>query len=385
MRPADPTALGRQLHRALAMPGATVGLVGQFLRRRVPIHFGGMSDPFEPIEVRMGISQAFLRALMRYRYPTVISTRSTLPAVEPYLSLLRELGHVVVQFSFSSSRDSVSKLVEPHAPLPSARLRVMDTLARRGINVTSRWQPLIPGLSEEPAEFVGRMADAGSRHVGIEHLKLPVERSNPLWLRLAAAVGGRDLRREYLDKGAFRDGREYVLPTEAKLAGVLAVAGETHRLGMTFGAADNDLQYLSDTHCCCSGADQFVGFENWFRHQIGYAVRKCRGRRRIVYESIAKEWCPDGSVDRFLNSRSRIGMGGRKGAGVREHIVSRWNDPATSGSPASFYGVVATGERSADGNLKYRWVGATQAPLRRECEQSCVSGSGTALSGGRPS
>src|SRR5262249_6958014 len=156
------------------------------------------------------------------------------------------------------------------------------------IAVTCRWQPYAPRVSEPPRGFVRTVASAGARHVAIEHLKLPVETNHPLWPDLVAGCG-RDLLRDYQAAGASRDGRELVLPPRVKLPTILAVREAARELGITFGAADNELQYLSDTDCCCSGVDQFPGFEGWFKHQIAHAVRRCRGRR-IVYGAIAGFW-----------------------------------------------------------------------------------------------
>jgi hypothetical protein len=56
----------------------------------------------------------------------------------------------------------------------------MDFLSARGVVVTCRWQPWIPGVSESPEEFVPRMAVTGCRHLAFEHLKLPLERSDKM-------------------------------------------------------------------------------------------------------------------------------------------------------------------------------------------------------------
>src|SRR4051812_42253136 len=54
--PADPQSVRRTM--AMALQGSTTGLIAQFLRRRVPIHFGGMSDPFHAAEARYGVTKS---------------------------------------------------------------------------------------------------------------------------------------------------------------------------------------------------------------------------------------------------------------------------------------------------------------------------------------
>ena len=174
IRPADPNLIARTFERAIQ--GRSDSVIGQFIRHRTPIHFGGMSDPLQPAEDRHRVTAAVLKSIARYVYPTVMSTRSKLVAEAPYLGLLKDLRNVVVQFSMSTTLDSTAALVEPHATRPSELLRTMEVLSRNCITVTCRWQPYIPGLSEAPSEFVPRIAATGCRHVSFEHLKLPLER-----------------------------------------------------------------------------------------------------------------------------------------------------------------------------------------------------------------
>ena len=187
----------------------------------------------------------------------------------------------------------------------------------------------------------GRVSTGGASHVAVEHLKVPVE-AGPRWQRLERALGRR-LREEYLASGARRDGREFVLPARAKLQRLLAARSEAHRVGITFGAADNEYQYLSDTDCCCSGVDQFPGFDRWYAFQVGAAVRRSRGGL-ISYGSIQAEWRPQGSIDRFLNSRSRLSPRERSST-ASGHIRFRFGNPRADGSPLCFAGVVQTDRR----------------------------------------
>jgi DNA repair photolyase len=349
--PADPNTLYRTFERA-SCEDIEAGTIGQFLRHRVPIHFGGMSDPFQPAESRFGVTRRFLETLRDFSYPTVISTRSTEVASAPYLALLADMPFVVIQFSFVSTRNKISERFEPHSPTPDRLLAAMEVLSRRGLPVTCRWQPYVPGFSESAAEFVRRVGDAGARHVAIEHLKLPVERRHPLWPVLMSG-SGIDLDAYYKSAGARLEGREKVLPPAAKLPAILALRSAAREYGLSFGVADNEFQYLSDYGCCCSGVDRFPGFDGWFKHQFAHAVRLSRGNV-IQYGSIARYWTPTHSVDRWVNSHSRIEDGERAGL-LKEHIRSRWNEASSPLGPGSFYGVDTTDEFTSSGHRIYRW------------------------------
>src|SRR5271165_6733484 len=69
--PANPKSIERIITRAHRCEHEEeAGIVGQFLKKRVPVHLGGMSDPFQPAETRFRVTQTTLRVLSRFEYPT---------------------------------------------------------------------------------------------------------------------------------------------------------------------------------------------------------------------------------------------------------------------------------------------------------------------------
>src|SRR5690606_4124755 len=93
---------------------------------------------------------------------------------------------------------------------------------------------------------------------------------------------------------------------------------------------------------------------SWFRHQAAYAVKRSLGPE-IQYGAIAREWVPNGSVERRLNSKSRISRRTSTNGSLRDHIRYRWNNPSSSAGPASFFGVEATDKFTTAGFRIYRW------------------------------
>lgn len=64
----------------------------------IPLHWGGMSDPFQPVEKKERRSLEALKVLAETKYPFVVSTKNALIADEPYLELIKQ-SNCVVQFS----------------------------------------------------------------------------------------------------------------------------------------------------------------------------------------------------------------------------------------------------------------------------------------------
>ncbi|WP_145998738.1 SPL family radical SAM protein [Methyloterricola oryzae] len=354
--PADPYALHKMFRRAQE---DSAGLIAEMIRRRVPIHFGGMSDPFQPAELRHRITARFLEAIIEAEYPVVISTKSDAICREPYLSMLRDCKYLICQFSFSSTNDAFSEKVEPHSSPPTKLLAAAEFLAEMKIPVLARWQPYIPGLSESPETFVSRVAQRGIRHVSLEHLKIPVERRHPF-------SGGNEpevmirARMLYQSLSSRRDGREFLLPATQKITTVIRARDACKQAGLSFGAADNEFQFLSDGEACCSGVNQFLGFENVFKYHIGCALKRSVNDK-ISLDRVANEWRPKNSIDRYLNSRSRLHSRlGVKGT-VEDHLKYRWNTDSANGSPTTYYGVERTGNTSPDGDVVYQWSAEAQS------------------------
>lgn len=354
IRFANPIQIINRFKNSNERPGATTGLVSELIRSRQPIHFGGMSDPFQPIEQRMQITKQVLEYLCLIKYPLVISTRSPIISQNAYLEILNTNPNVVVQFSFSTLSDKIAKVTEPFAYSPSELLKAIEKLSTKNIITTVRWQPYIPGVSEQPKEFVKQISSVGIRHIAIEHLKLPLEKHNPLWKRLATKLNF-DILQFYKTNGAYRDGRELILPTGFKIRALMELKSALSGSNITVGAADNDLQHLSDSDCCCSGVDQFPGFENWNKYQIGHAIKKSEGNR-ILYSSIAEYWRPQGSIDKHLNSKSRI-----KSTNINRHLViddyilERWENLDSEFNPTKYFGIEFNGERDINGLKVFDW------------------------------
>ena len=74
---------------------------------------------------------------------------------------------------------------------------------------------------------------------------------------------------------------------------------------------------------------------------------------------IAKEWAPSGSIDRYLNSHSRIAHHTKTNGSIRDHVLRRWNQADAPGSPSTFYGVSLRtgreGEQKRQENKMYKW------------------------------
>ncbi|MCL7940992.1 PA0069 family radical SAM protein [Halomonas sp. ATCH28] len=142
-----------------------------------PINLAGNTDAYQPLEARYATTRAILELLLECRHPVTLVTKGGLILRD--LDLLRALAKqrlVRVMVSLTSLDTELKRTLEPRAASPSARLRVIRTLAEAGIPVGALVSPVIPGLTDHELErLLKAAADAGATTAGWMLLRLPRE------------------------------------------------------------------------------------------------------------------------------------------------------------------------------------------------------------------
>ena len=139
-------------------------------RKRVKgiVGSGAMSDPYTPAEAELGMTRRALEVIARHRFPVHLLTKSDL--VTRDLDLLREINrvHASVFFTLTTTDDALARILEPGAPLPSARLAAMRAMAESGIRTGVAMMPILPYLEdseENVTQIVERAHACGARYI----------------------------------------------------------------------------------------------------------------------------------------------------------------------------------------------------------------------------
>ena len=141
------------------------------------ITLGANTDPYQPVEKRLGVTRSILEVLARTRHPVSIITKHALVLRD--LELLSDMARdelVSVAVSVTTLDADLKRVMEPRAASPQARLRTLAALSAAGVPTSVMAAPMIPALNDHELEAIlEAAAGAGARWAGYVLLRLPYE------------------------------------------------------------------------------------------------------------------------------------------------------------------------------------------------------------------
>lgn len=289
----------RNLFKAAIEDGDCSTIKRECLNHRVPIHLGGLSDPFQPAEWRYGATFEFLEVTKKYGYPVNISTKaSSLP--DKYWGVLDPNIHTF-SISLIGLSDDYVRSWESNTPSANDRINFVKELKNRGFWVSIRIQPIIVieevlALIKETEKFVD--------YYTVEHLKLPLDNRE----KLKALVQNLDMQIPLVARG-----REYEFDTRVKLKNIEQIKKAT---SVKIGCGDNDLHHMSDSLNCCGVDTMPEPFKNWMKYNAMYI--KMTGDRT--------QWFPKQNCNQCLNGACVVPGLSRVDQYVERYYISAYGD-----------------------------------------------------------
>lgn len=179
------------------------------------IAIGTATDAYQPAEGQYRLTRGALEALLDFRNPTSIVTKSTLILRDLDLwSDLARAARTRVYFTITTLDRDLWKRVEPGTPPPTQRLKAMEKLTAAGILCGVLMAPVMPGLTDSAAS-IDSVASAAAAHGAIAFYPLPlrlaplvrehyltwVDQNAPdLTARYVRAFHGQNLPKPYTDR-----------------------------------------------------------------------------------------------------------------------------------------------------------------------------------------
>src|SRR5918997_2744179 len=139
------------------------------------LSMSGVTDPYQPVEKKLGITRGCLEELAAFRNPVVVVTKNHLVTRDSdLLSELARYDAAAVAVSLTTLDDDLRRVMEPRTSRPVRRLAAIRKLSEAGVPVGGMTAPVIPGLNDhELPNLLSAAADAGATFAGFVPLRLP--------------------------------------------------------------------------------------------------------------------------------------------------------------------------------------------------------------------
>jgi DNA repair photolyase len=140
------------------------------------LSMSGVTDCYQPVERKLGLTRRCLEVLVEFRNPVGIVTKSNLVTRDvDLLGELAAIGASAACLSVTTLDRDLARTLEPRAAQPDLRLAAIEALARAGVPVGVLVAPIIPGLTDhEIPGILSAAASAGATFAGYTIVRLPL-------------------------------------------------------------------------------------------------------------------------------------------------------------------------------------------------------------------
>lgn len=148
--------------------------LGRARRRPEVVSFSPASDLFQPVPEVLSLAYDILNYLLTQGIGVVFLTKGRIPKQHMQL-LLAHASQVRAQIGLIAMDPRLTRRIEPHAASPRRRLEQMRVLTAGGIATQARFDPMLPGVTDDPDTLhalCAAVADAGVRQIAASTLFL---------------------------------------------------------------------------------------------------------------------------------------------------------------------------------------------------------------------
>lgn len=197
-------------------------------------HCGGMSDPFQPIEQKLGITKQLIDVTNKYGIHILFSTKSD-------TIYDCDINPELHTFQLSVTNVDNRKDIEPNVTDINSRYRFYRDLKDRGFKVGIRIQPFIPCVTS--TDIIDMFSDADN--FTIEGLKLvPQNKEHKEYLLELTGLKSSD----FTQMGLLN------LKPEIRIKLYEPFIKKLEENGLDYSIADNDMHQYGTNKCCCGDA-----------------------------------------------------------------------------------------------------------------------------------
>ena len=140
-------------------------------RRKGEVFFSSLTDPYQPLERKYGLTRKLLGILLEHQFPISIQTKSALVLRD--LDLILKFEKREVGFTVTTLDDTVRKMFEPASSPAEERLQAIGKLKKEGVRTFIFFGPMLPFISDRELEQdLRRIAETGVDYIYVDRLNM---------------------------------------------------------------------------------------------------------------------------------------------------------------------------------------------------------------------
>lgn len=277
-RAASIDKIRKRFELALETDKESKDILVELLRHNVPLHCGGMSDPFQSREWTEQLTKEFIKISNDYKYPVCFSTK-TAQLPKEYIELLHPEYHAF-QVSIMGWNDEYIRRWESNTFTAEQRLEFVKYLRRLGFWCSVRIQPVI---DIKEVEELCYNIKGNCDYVTVEHLRIiyDTEQAIQSFWKLCENKQDFELTPHHLQ-----------MKRDIKIKNIKRIK---EILDVPVGVGDNDLHYLSDSRCCCGIDLAGEAFKNYLKYNLTYLT--------TGESDVDNIWIPSCNPRKHINDR----------------------------------------------------------------------------------
>ena len=129
---------------------------------------GSMNAPYQPVDKKIELPRRAIEVIAENHFPVHVITTSDLVLRDA--DLLEKISKVysAVTFAVTTADETLAGKLEPFAPSVTARFKAMRQLSERGIHTGITLMPVLPFITDNPANILAILdmaAESGAEYI----------------------------------------------------------------------------------------------------------------------------------------------------------------------------------------------------------------------------
>lgn len=131
------------------------------------VYMSSVTDPYQPVEQKLGLTRAILQELVRVQPRLTIQTRSPISTRD--IDLFRQFKRIRVNFTITTDSEKVRLRYEPHCPSIEVRLKAAEQVSQAGVPIGISISPMLP--LQDVESFGRRLAQLDAAEYVTQYFK----------------------------------------------------------------------------------------------------------------------------------------------------------------------------------------------------------------------